>query len=131
MDTNSYLEYLTNQIHTVIMATTDHLGNPLTCAVDIMDFDEQGLYFLTAKGKSFYERLKQNDIISLTGLQGNDTLSSRTITINGKVKKIGSLCLSAIFEKNPYMYQIYPTKESRMALVLRQEKVPVKLKYFI
>ena len=120
MNTNSYLEYLTNQIHTVIMATADNLGNPLTCAIDIMDFDEQGLYFLTAKGKSFYERLKQNDTISLTGLQGNDTLSSRTITIHGKVKEIGSLCLSAIFEKNPYMYQIYPTKESRMALTVFQ-----------
>lgn len=120
MNTNTYLEYLTNQIHTVIMETTDNLGNPLTCAIDIMDFDEQGLYFLTAKGKSFYKRLKQNDTISLTGLHGNDTLSSKTITIHGKVKEIGLLCLSAIFEKNPYMYQIYPTKESRMALTVFQ-----------
>lgn len=78
MNTNTYLDFLTNQIHTVIMATTDNLQNPLTCAIDIMDFDEQGLYFLTAKGKSFYERLKQNDTISLTGLQGNTTLSSQS-----------------------------------------------------
>ena len=60
MNTNTYLDFLTNQIHTVIMATTDNLQNPSTFAIDIMDFDEQGLYFLTAKGKSFYERLKQS-----------------------------------------------------------------------
>ena len=99
MDTRSYLEYLTNQIHTVIMATIDNLGNPFTCAIDIMDFDEQGLYFLTAKGKKLYERLKQNNTISITGLQGDNTLSSRTITIYGKVKEIGLLRLSTLFEK--------------------------------
>ena len=118
MNTNSYLEYLTNQIHTVVMATIDDSGNPSTCAIDIMDFDEQGLYFLTAKGKNFYDRLKQNDTISLTGLQGNDTLSSKSITIRGKAKEIGSFCLSTLFDKNPYMHEIYPTKESRMALTV-------------
>lgn len=35
------------------MATIDDSGNPSTCAIDIMDFDEQGLYFLTAKEKAF------------------------------------------------------------------------------
>ena len=120
MNTNTYLEYLTKQIHTVIMATTDNFGNPFTCVIDIMDFDEHGLYFLTAKGKSFYERLKQNNTISLTGLQGNATLSSRSVTIHGKVKEISSFRLSALFEKNPYMYEIYPTKESCMALTVFQ-----------
>ena len=120
MDTRSYLEYLTNQIHTVIMATIDNLGNPFTCAIDIMDFDEQGLYFLTEKGKKLYERLKQNNTISITGLQGDNTLSSRTITIYGKVKEIGLLRLSTLFEKNPYMYKIYPTKEGRKALTVFQ-----------
>ena len=116
MNTNTYLEYLTNQIHTVIMATTDNLGNPLTCAIDIMDFDEQGLYFLTAKGKSFYKRLKQNDTISLTGLHGNDTLSSKTITIHGKVKEIGLLCLSAIFEKKSIYVSNIPDKRKSHGL---------------
>ena len=50
MNTNTYLDFLTNQIHTAIIATTDNLQNLSTCAIDIMDFDEQGLYFLTAKG---------------------------------------------------------------------------------
>lgn len=51
IDTYSYLEYLINQIHTVIMATIDNWGNPITCDVDIIDFDEYGIYFLTVKEK--------------------------------------------------------------------------------
>ena len=34
-------------------------GEPVTCAIDIMDYDTDGLYFLTAKGKNFYNRLKK------------------------------------------------------------------------
>lgn len=46
------------EIHTAVAATIDTDGLPVTCAVDIMDADEGGLYFLTARGKGFYGRLK-------------------------------------------------------------------------
>ena len=53
-----YLSFIANSIHTVVAATADNNGLPVTCAIDIMDADENGLYFLTAKGKEFYSRLK-------------------------------------------------------------------------
>ncbi len=58
MEYLKYFSYIVNEIHTVIVGTVDENGLPITCAIDIMDFDEEVLYFLTAKGKSFYERLK-------------------------------------------------------------------------
>ena len=51
------LNYLQQEIHTTVVATTDKEGLPVTCAIDMMDADEKGLYFLTAKGKSFYNRV--------------------------------------------------------------------------
>lgn len=120
MNINNYLEYLTNQVHTVVMATTNDLGKPITCAIDIMDFDEYGLYFLTAKGKRIYERLKKNNVISITGLRGRNTLSSKSITVQGVVKEIGSSRIEELFDKNPYMSEIYPTMESRKALTVFQ-----------
>ena len=115
-----YLKFLTEQIHTVIIATLQSSGNPITCAIDIMDYDEKGLYFLTARGKSFYERLKLNPVVSLTGLCGHLTLESQSITIHGQVKEIGTSRLSRLFEKNPYINDIYPTKESRQNLTVFQ-----------
>ena len=53
-----YLKFLQQEIHTTVAATVDDDGLPVTCAIDIMDADENGLYFLTAKGKGFYHRLK-------------------------------------------------------------------------
>ena len=53
----NYLKYLVEEIHTTVMATVDNNGLPVTRAIDIMDYDDSGLYFLTAKGKSLYDRL--------------------------------------------------------------------------
>ena len=59
MENRDYLSYLVQQIHTTIVATVDEKGLPVTAAIDMMDADENGLYFLTAKGKAFYDRLKK------------------------------------------------------------------------
>ena len=53
MQTKDYFAYLVNEIHTCIVATVDDNGLPVTAAVDMMDCDENSLYFLTAKGKGF------------------------------------------------------------------------------
>ena len=118
MDTNDILRFLDKEIHSVIMATVDNNGLPVTCAIDIMDYDDSGLYFLTAKGKSLYDRLTQKGYVALTGMKGDDTLSCVAVSVSGKVKEIGNKPLDSLFEKNSYMKEIYPTKESRKALTV-------------
>lgn len=46
-----YLKYLVEEIHSTVMATVDNNGLPVTCAIDIMDYDENGLYFFNGKGQ--------------------------------------------------------------------------------
>ena len=118
MNDMNYLKYLAEEIHTAVIATADDNGLPITCAVDIMDYDENGLYFLTAKGKNFYERLKQREFVALTGIKGGDTLSCVAVSVSGKVCEIGSEPLEKLFEKNSYMKEIYPTEQSRKALTV-------------
>ena len=118
MNTDKALEYLEQEIHSVIMATVDDKGLPVTCAVDIMDSDEKGLYFLTAKGKDFYGRLTKSGYIALTGIKGRDTLSCISISICGRVREVGNTSLERLFAKNQYMYEIYPTEQSRQALTV-------------
>ena len=82
------LAYIVNEIHSTVFATVDKHGNPIACAIDIMDYDEKGLYFLTARGKSFYDRLKNHSLIAFTGMKGQDTLSSIAVSVQGKVQEI-------------------------------------------
>ena len=114
------LEYLQREIHTAVAASNDAEGLPITCAIDMMDADENGLYFLTARGKNFYDRLKRTGYMALTGMKGQDTMSSTAVSVRGRVKELGSGPLGQLFEKNPYMEEIYPTEESRKALTVFQ-----------
>lgn len=118
MNPTEILNFLEKEIHSVIMATVDDNRLPVTCAIDIMDSDEKGLYFLTAKGKGFYDRLKKSGYVALTGMKGNDTMSCVAVSIRGKVLEIGNAPLQRLFEKNPYMNEIYPTEQSRHALTV-------------
>ena len=120
MNTKEYLEYVVKEIHTVIVATVDDDGLPVTSAIDMMDADEGGLYFLTAKGKGFYDRLKKREFLAMTATKGDDTMNSVAISIRGKVRELGFEKIPELFEKNQYMYQIYPTEESMKALTVFQ-----------
>lgn len=111
-----FLSFLTNEIHTVVASTVDDDRLPVTCAIDMMDCDENGLYFLTARGKGFYHRLKKRKFISITGIKGRDTMSSIAVSVRGHVEEAGDQVLAVLLEKNPYMLEIYPSEESRKAL---------------
>ena len=120
MDNGNFLEYLVNEIHTCIVATVDDDCLPVTAAIDMMDCDENSLYFLTAKGKGFYDRLKKQEYIALTGIKGEDTMTSVAVSVRGKVREIGYDLIPKLIDKNPYMKEIYPTEESRKALTAFQ-----------
>lgn len=116
MTTKDYLEYIVNEIHRTIVATVDDDGLPVTAAIDMMDTDGDSLYFLTAKGKGFYDRLNKRRFLSFTAMKGEDTLSSVAVSVRGKVIEVGHDKIPELFQKNPYMAEIYPTEESMKAL---------------
>ena len=120
METRDYLAYVVDQIHRTIVATVDDAGLPVTAAIDMMDYDDNSLYFLTAKGKGFYDRLKKREFLAFTAIKGEDTMSTVAVSIRGKVRELGSERLPRLFEKNPYMAEIYPTEESQTALTVFQ-----------
>ena len=116
MTTLEVLKILQQEIHSAVFATVDDEGLPRTCVIDVMLADEDGLYFLTARGKSFYDRLTARPFAALSGFKGKNTLGSVAISVRGHVRNIGKSRLEEIFEKNPYMAKIYPTDQSREAL---------------
>lgn len=117
MTSQTYLKVLSEEIHSVVVATIDDNGLPATRVIDVMLYDEEGLYFLTAKGKSFYAQLMKQAYVSLSGMtKGQGTMSKKAVSLTGSIRNIGTEKLDEIFAKNPYMVEIYPTLESRTAL---------------
>lgn len=121
--TKDYLQILRNEIHSTVMATTDSDGHPVTRVIDIMLVDDHTLYFLTAKGKAFYDQLMKDKYIALSGMTGGEgmdvkeaSLHKKAVSVRGTIENIGQDKLDEIFEKNPYMASIYPDPKSREAL---------------
>ena len=114
MKTPNYLKMLVEQIHSTTIATIGSDGHPQTRVIDMMLWDEKGVYFLTAKGKAFYTQLMEQKYIALSATK--DKLS---ISLRGKIRNIHSEKLDEIFEKNTYMQGIYPG-DTRSALEVFQ-----------
>lgn len=110
MTNHDYLRLLVETLHSTTVATIGPDGHPQTRVIDMMLWDEQGVYFLTAKGKAFYAQLMEQGYIALSATQNKISISLR-----GKIKNIGNEKLDEIFEKNPYMQSIYPA-DTRSAL---------------
>lgn len=120
MTVRDYFEFIVREIHSVVMATVNDDGLPVTCVIDIMHCDDGGLYFLTARGKNFYSRLTERRYVSLSGMKGSDTMHCTAVSVSGRVREVGNGMLPVLLEENPYMYEIYPTEESRKALTVFQ-----------
>lgn len=117
MKTKDYLKILRDDIHSVVFATTDSKHLPVTRVIDIMLTDDDSLYFITAKGKAFYNQLMDNKFVALSGMTGGKgSMSKKAVSIRGRVECIGKNKLDEVFKENPYMAEIYPQKESRTAL---------------
>lgn len=125
MKTREYLQILRNEIHSTVFATVDEKGRPRTRVIDIMLVDDNSLYFITAKGKVFYEELIKEKFVAISGMTGGEgsdavhaSMEKKSISIRGYVTEIGSDKIDEVFEKNPYMSEIYPDVNSRTALTV-------------
>ena len=121
METKDYLRILKDEIHSVVIATVDGEGRPAARVIDIMLTDDRSLYFITAKGKAFYEQLMGNPYVAVSGMCGGaGTMHKKAVSIRGKAVNLGAEKLKEVFEQNPYMAEIYPQEESRSALEVFQ-----------
>lgn len=98
-----YIKLLIEEIHSATIATIGIDGHPQTRVIDMMYYDEEGVYFLTAKGKAFYEQLMEQKYIAVSA-----TKDKKAVSLRGTVKNIGKKNLDIMFEKNSYMKEIYP-----------------------
>ena len=95
---------LLREIKSVTFATVNN-GQPAARIIDVMLVEEDGLYFLTARGKAFFKQLEATRKIAICGMD-NNYVSVRVI---GDIKFCNSRSIiDKIFEHNPMMNDLYP-----------------------
>lgn len=116
MTAADYLKSLAKDIHATVVSTVDGDNKPQSRIIDTLFPKDGKLYFTTGKTKDFYAQLQDNPNLAMTGLKGEETLSSFAITVNGKVRDAGTALMPEIFEAYPYLNSIYPTPEKKALL---------------
>ena len=72
-----YLKLLVDEIHSTTVATISSDGHPQTRIIDMMYYDEEGVYFLTAKGKAFYDQLMEQQYVAISATKDKTAVSLR------------------------------------------------------
>ncbi|MCD8371926.1 MAG: 4Fe-4S binding protein [Clostridia bacterium] len=103
METLTALKMLVEEMHSAAVATIGGDGRPCIRVIDMMLYDDEGVYFLTAKGKEFYSQLMSQKYIALSAVK-----DKKSVSLRGYVKSVGKYKLDEIFAKNVYMQSIYP-----------------------
>jgi len=95
---------LLREVKSVTFATVKG-DEPAARIIDVMLVDDDGLYFVTGRGKSFYKQLMQNPVVAISGL----TKDWAAIRLIGDVRRVEDRALvDRVFEANPMMNDIYP-----------------------
>lgn len=92
------------KIKSVAFATVNN-GKPDVRIADVMLVEEDGIYFLTARGKPYYRQLKENQNVAICGMDKNYV----TARVMGDIRSCeGGDVVNKIFEQNPMMNDLYP-----------------------
>jgi len=95
---------LLRDIKSISVATTDN-GNPCVRIADVMLAEEDGLYFITARGKPYYKQIKNNQRIAICGMDKNYV----SVRIVGDINFcIDRDIVDKIFEHNSILNTLYP-----------------------
>ena len=102
MDKKQFLEDII-KIHSVSVATIDSNGKPTIRIIDMIHIEDDCLYFLTARGKNFYQEITKDNYIALSCQKYN-----KSYVIKGYVEQVDHKYLDILFNKNKYMWGTYP-----------------------
>jgi uncharacterized pyridoxamine 5'-phosphate oxidase family protein len=95
---------LLREVKSVTFATVKR-GLPAARIIDVMLVKPDGLYFLTARGKSFFRQLKADPKIAICGMDKKYV----SVRVVGDIKFCNSRSIiDEIFTHNPMMNDLYP-----------------------
>jgi uncharacterized pyridoxamine 5'-phosphate oxidase family protein/Pyruvate/2-oxoacid:ferredoxin oxidoreductase delta subunit len=95
---------LLREVKSVAVATLNN-GNPDIRIADVMLAQEDGLYFVTARGKPFYRQIQKNPNLAICGMDKNYV----SVRVVGEIRFCNDRnVVDKVFDHNPVMNDLYP-----------------------
>ena len=113
-----YLKLLVDEIHSTTVATIGSDGHPQTRIIDMMYYDEEGVYFLTAKGE-YFDISNPSNIVRDTITIGK-TEAVQTGYFIGK-ECIGCKLVTLYVRKNALIYLQFRLLSTRIIVCIAED----------
>lgn len=106
-------------------ATVDKYGKPQIRNISAIHYEQQSMYFFTARGKAFCEELLSDGNVQILGY----TKYKEMIRLSAKAEKVSEheqrKWIDIIFEEQPYLSNVYPgsTREIGIVFCIRNAEI--------
>lgn len=124
MDARTCLKKL-QYVGVLNFATVDSYGKPQIRNISAIHYEQQSMYFFTARGKAFCEELLSDGNVQILGY----TKYKEMIRLSAKVEKVPDeeqkKWMDIIFEEQPYLSNVYPenTREIGIVFCIRNAEI--------
>ncbi len=116
MDAQTCLKKL-QYVGVLNFATVDKFGKPQIRNISAIHYEEQSMYFFTARGKSFCEELLEDGNVQILGY----TKYKEMIRLSAKVERVSDdeqkKWINLIFEEQPYLSNVYPDNTREIGII--------------
>ena len=116
MDAQTCLKKL-GYVGVLSFATVDNEGNPQVRNISAIHYEEEAIYFFTARGKDFCKELLETKKVQVLGY----TMYKEMIRLTGTVKPAPAeeqaKWRDLIFEEQPYLANVYPGNTRNIGII--------------
>ena len=116
MDAQTCLKKL-GYVGVLSFATADNEGNPQVRNISAIHYEEEAIYFFTARGKDFCKELLETKKVQVLGY----TMYKEMIRLTGTVKPAPAeeqaKWRDLIFEEQPYLANVYPGNTRNIGII--------------
>lgn len=102
-----FLDFVVDEIHNVVVSVVTKNGLPAAQVCDMLMNKDGKLYMTTSVKNPFFASLMSQEKVLVNGYKGDGTMDSCGFSIQGTIKNLEHEYLEEVFEKNPYLYEIY------------------------
>lgn len=125
MDAKTCLKKL-QYVGVLNFATVDKYGKPQIRNISAIHYEQQSMYFFTARGKAFCEELLSDGNVQILGY----TKYKEMIRLSAKAEKVPDheqkKWMDIIFEEQPYLSNVYPGNTREIGIVFRIENAEIE-----
>ncbi|MDE6593534.1 MAG: 4Fe-4S binding protein [Oscillospiraceae bacterium] len=127
MDAKTCLEKL-KYVGTLAFATVDSNGAPQIRNISAIHYEEDGMYFFTARGKNFCRELLYDGRVQILG----HTKYNEMIRLSASAKPVSDdkqeYYINKIFDEQPYLSNVYPGDTRKIGIIF--EIRDAEIEYF-